>query len=197
MHVVAVLLAAGEGRRLGGSKALLRLRGMSFLQACLAALDRPAIAERIVITGHDAARVAAEVPLQPGVRVAHNPLYRDGMLGSVLRGLGEAEALGADALLLHPVDHPLVETATIDAVISALEDGALVAVPSHEGRRGHPGGFARAAWPALRAATPEEGARAVLRDHPQWVVHVRGGPGCVAGFNTPADLARLAGGGGA
>jgi molybdenum cofactor cytidylyltransferase len=103
----------------------------------------------------------------------------------------------ADALLLHPVDHPLVETATIDAVISALEDGALVAVPSHEGRRGHPGGFARAAWPALRAATPEEGARAVLHDHPEWVVHVRGGPGCVAGFNTPADLARLAGGGGA
>lgn len=191
MRVVAVLLAAGEGRRMGGSKALLSVRGASFLQACLAALDRPGIAERVVITGHDAARVAAAVPAQPGIRVAHNAGYRDGMLGSVLRGVAEAEALGAEALLLHPVDHPLVEPETVDAVLSALEDGAIVAVPSHEGRRGHPAGFARAAWAALRTAPREQGARAVLRERPEWVVHVPGGPGCVAGFNTPADLARL------
>jgi CTP:molybdopterin cytidylyltransferase MocA len=191
VRVVAVVLAAGEGRRMGGSKALVRMGGTSFLESCLAALDRPGVLERIVVTGHDAARVEAAVPAGPRVRIAHNAAWRDGMLGSVLRGLAEADALGADALLVHPVDHPLVEPETVDAVLSALEAGAVVAVPSHGGRRGHPGGFARTAWPALKAAPADEGARAVLRDHPEWVVHVPGGPGCVAGFDSPADLQGL------
>jgi len=78
-------------------------------------------------------------------------------------------------------------------VVAALAAGALVAVPSHGGRRGHPGGFARATWPALRAAPPDRGARAVLAEHPEWVVHVPGDPGCVAGIDTMEDYERCIG----
>jgi CTP:molybdopterin cytidylyltransferase MocA len=53
VRVVAVLLAAGEGRRLGGPKALLRAGGVTFLESCLLALDRPAW-PRVVVTGHQA-----------------------------------------------------------------------------------------------------------------------------------------------
>jgi molybdenum cofactor cytidylyltransferase len=91
------------------------------------------------------------------------------------------------------VDHPLVEVATVDRVVQALLDGALIAVPSRDGRRGHPGGFAREVWPALRGAPIARGARAVLADHPEWIVHVEGDAGCVAGIDTPADYARLIG----
>jgi len=88
------------------------------------------------------------------------------------------------------VDHPLVDPATVDRVVAALEKRAVVAVPSHGSRRGHPGGFAREAWPALRSAPVDRGARAVLADHPEWVVHVPGDPGCVLGIETPADYER-------
>jgi molybdenum cofactor cytidylyltransferase len=91
------------------------------------------------------------------------------------------------------VDHPLVAPETVDRVLEALARGARNAVPSHAGRRGHPGGFARDAFPALRAAPPERGARAVLHDHPEWIVHVPGDPGCVAGIDTPEDYLRLVG----
>ena len=191
VRVVAVLLAAGEGRRVGGPKALLRAGGATFLESCLRALDRPGVAARVVVTGHQAERVAAAVPSAPGVSVVRNDGYRAGMLSSVLRGLEAAEALQADALLLHPVDHPQVEPETVDRVLAALAEGARIAVPSHGGRRGHPGGFARPTWEALRAAPPDEGARAVLRAHPDWIVHVPGGPGCVRGVNTPEDLLKL------
>ena len=83
---------------------------------------------------------------------------------------------GADAVLLHPVDHPLVEPATIDAVLDALARGAAIAVPSHAGRRGHPAGFARAVWPDLRAAPPD-GGRARSSRPARLVVHVARGPG--------------------
>lgn len=190
MRIVAVILAAGEGRRVGGPKALLRFGESTFVAQAARLLTRPGVASVIAVLGHESERVLAEAGLAPSVAVVINAGYRDGMLGSVLRGLEVADTMGANALLLHPVDHPLVDPATVDRVVAALAAGAVIAVPSHAGRRGHPGGFARASWPALRAASPGRGARAVIADHPHWIVHVDGDPGCVTGIDTPEDYRR-------
>jgi molybdenum cofactor cytidylyltransferase len=190
MRIVAVVLAAGSGRRMGGPKALAPLAGGTFVERCAGLLARPGVAEVLVVVGPLGDRVAA---LLPGVACVPNPRADEGMLGSILCGLDAAEARGAEAVLLHPVDHPLVAAETVDRVVAALQEGARIAVPSRGGRRGHPGGFARAAWPALRASPPDRGARAVLADHPDWIVHVEGDPGSLAGIDTPDDYARLIG----
>jgi CTP:molybdopterin cytidylyltransferase MocA len=190
MRIVAVILAAGWGRRMGGPKALLRIGNESFLARAARLLARPGVSSVVAVLGHDARRVASEAGPPAGLTLVQNPRPDDGMLSSVLRGLDKAESSGADAVLLHPADHPLVEPATVDRVVAGLQAGAVIAVPTHGARRGHPGGFARAAWPALRAAPPARGARAVLADHPDWVVHVPGDPGCVLGIDTPADYER-------
>jgi CTP:molybdopterin cytidylyltransferase MocA len=187
MRIAAVILAAGEGRRMGGPKALLRVGASTFLARIAALHARPGVAIRIAVLGHEAERVLAESGIEEEVTIVRNFRYREGMLSSVLAGLGAAEATGAEAVLLHPVDHPLVAPATVDRVVGALERGATVVVPSFQNRRGHPAGFARAAWTALRGAPPDRGARAVLADHPEWVVHVEGDAGCVAGVDTPED----------
>ena len=194
MRIAAVVLAAGEGRRAGGPKASLRIGGSTFLERAVALMARPGVERVVVVLGHDAARVRAEAALPAAAVVVVNETYASGMLGSVLAGLDAAEADGAEAVLLHPVDHPLVGGKTVDRVIDALRAGATVAVPAHAGRRGHPAGFARGAWPALRSSPASEGARSVLRSHPEWIVHVQGDPGCVAGIDTPADYQRLIGG---
>jgi len=193
VRVVAVVLAAGAGRRIGGPKAFLPIGGTTFLAHVARGLDRPGVAAVVAVIGHGARRVPAEAGLPPEVALVVNPRPDDGMLGSVILGLDAAEARGADAVLLHPVDHPFASPATTDAVLAALAAGALVAVPSYGGRRGHPGGFARAAWAALREAPPGRGARAVLGDRPEWLVHVPGDEGCVAGIDTPEDYARRIG----
>jgi molybdenum cofactor cytidylyltransferase len=193
MRVAAVVLAAGRGRRAGGPKATLRIGPATFLDRAVSLMARPTVDRVVVVLGHDAARIRAEAALPPSAVVVVNETYEDGMLGSVLAGLDAAEADGADAVLLHPVDHPLVDGTTVDRVVEAVRAGAVIAVPSYEGRRGHPGGFARAAWSALRSAPPSEGARFVLASHPQWIVHVEGDRGCVAGIDTPEDYRRLIG----
>lgn len=193
MKIVAVLLAAGEGRRMGGPKALLRLRGETFLAHAARLLARPGVDAVAAVLGHEAERVRAEGDPPAGLVVVENRRYRDGMLSSVLAGLDEAERRGADAILLHPVDQPATDPATVDRVVAALQAGAVIAVPSFEGRRGRPGGFTRAAWPALRACSPERGARQVLHEHPEWITHVEGDRDCVEGVNTPADHAALLG----
>lgn len=192
MTIAALLLAAGEGRRVGGPKALLRLRGETFLAHAVRLLSRPGIATVVVVLGHEAGRVRAEGGVGGrGVLLVDNPRYRDGMLGSVLAGLDAAEHLGADAVLLHVVDQPVTATATVDRVVAALLGGALVAVPSFDGRRGRPAGFARATWAALRACSPDQGARQVLREHPEWITYVEGDRDCVLGVNTPDEYAAL------
>ena len=190
MRIAAVILAAGEGRRMGaGPKALLELGGSTFLERCLERLTAPPVERAFVVVGFEAERVRREAPLPARASFVESRRWRDGMLSSVLAGLAAAEEEGAEAVLLHPVDHPLVEAGTVARVVAALLAGAVVAVPSFDGRRGHPAGFATASWSALRAASPRFGAREVLRDHPDWVVHVSGDEGCVTGFNTPEQLA--------
>ncbi len=207
VRIVAILLAAGEGRRVGGPKALLRIAGIppeeaaagpsassmstTFLARCAAVLARPGISSVVAVLGHEAERVAAEGHISATIRTIVNDGYRQGMLTSVWRGLDAAEEGGAEAVLIHPVDHPLLAAETVDRVVVALEEGARIAVPSYAGRRGHPAGFARSAWPALRSAAPDRGARGVLADHPDWIVHVPGDPGCRAGIDTPEDYRRL------
>jgi molybdenum cofactor cytidylyltransferase len=193
VKIASVILAAGAGVRMGGPKALLRVGPQTFLAGLAARFERPGIDRVIAVVGHEADRVKREAGAPPSTVFAVNERHHEGMLTSIWRGLDEAEAAGADAVLFHPVDHPLVEAETIDRVVAALVAGAVIAVPSRDGRRGHPGGFARAAWAAVRAAAPGRGARAVLGDHPDWVVHVPGDPGCLAGIDTPADYERLIG----
>lgn len=195
MSIVGLVLAGGAGRRAGGPKALLRIEGRTFLAHACRLLARPGVERVIAVIGHEAERVAREAGLPDGALVAVNESPDLGMLSSVWRGLDEAERLGADAVLLHPVDHPLVDPATVDRVVVAIRDGATIAVPSHAGRRGHPAGFARASWGALRSAPADRGARAVLADHPDWITYVPGDPGTVAGVDTPEDYARLVGNG--
>lgn len=191
MRIHAIILAAGRGARVGGPKALLTLDGETFLARVARLLLRPGVDRVTAVVGHESQRVRREAALPADVVTIVNPRYADGMLTSVLAGLDEAEAAGADAVLLQPVDHPLVDPATVDAVIDALTQGATIAVPSHGGRRGHPAGFARQAWEALRAAAPDEGARGVLARHPEWIEHVAAGEECLVGVNTNADYERV------
>jgi molybdenum cofactor cytidylyltransferase len=190
VRTVAIVLAAGEGRRMGGPKALLRLGDETFLAGACRVLARPGVASVVVVMGAEAERVRAEAGLPADVTVVVNERWRDGMLSSVWCGLDAAEAARADAVLLHPVDHPLVQPATVDEVVRTLAASAAVAVPTWNGQRGHPGGFHRSVFPELRAAPADEGARAVLAANPGRVVHVPGDPGCVVGVDTPADYDR-------
>jgi CTP:molybdopterin cytidylyltransferase MocA len=190
MRIQGLILAAGAGRRLGGPKALLSLRGRTFLAHAVELLSRPDVAGVTAVVGYDAARVGAEA-VRCGADLVVNEEPSSGMLGSVLCGLAHAEHLGSQAVLVHLVDHPLVSATTVDHVIAALRADAPIAVPTWQGRRGHPAGFGRAAWTALRGASPDEGARAVLRSHPEWISHVAGDPGCIKGINTLADYEEL------
>lgn len=145
--VSALILAAGEGARMGGrAKALLPLGGSSLLGMAVQNLYRAGVEDVRVLTGKYAHSVAAE-SLRLSAGVVHNHSFERGMYSSVQAGL---ESLAANdpglcrAVLILPVDAALVREQTIAALIAAwrsLPDGIrarAVLLPCFEGRFGHP-----------------------------------------------------------
>ncbi len=189
MRIVAIVLAAGEGQRIGGTKALLPLADGTFLAHLCRLFRQMEVDEVVVVLGAEAERVRSQARMPEDIVSVVNEDWRSGMLSSLWRGLDVAESLGADAVLVHPVDNPFVSSGAVRSVMDALRAGARIAVPSHAGRRGHPAGFARSVFSALRSAPPESGARQVLADNPAWVVHLEAGPDCLYDVDTPEDLA--------
>lgn len=193
MRIIAIVLAAGEGRRMGGPKALARIGEKTFLARVCLTLAGAGADATVAVVGAEAERVRCEAGVPEGTVVVRNDGWRDGMLSSVLRGLDEAERLEADAVLVHPVDTPLVSVETAQRVVRGLREGHSIVLPTHGERRGHPAGFARAVFAELRAAPLSEGARAILARFPERILHVEGDAGCVAGIDTPEDYRRLLG----
>lgn len=166
MSTAGIILAAGESRRMGFPKALLRYRDETFLDTLIglfAARCQPVI----VVLGAHSDRIR-ERTLRPAAFVI-NPDYQRGQTSSMQCGL-RAVPPDAEGVLFTLVDHPAVAPATLDALLTepgpqVCDSGPLIRVPRHGGRRGHPIWFSRDLI-AEFLALPENGAaREIVRSH--------------------------------
>lgn len=131
MRIGALILAAGEGRRFGGTKQLAELDGRPLLEHALAAVS--AVSPRVVVLGHAAEEIRARVDLH-GAQPVVCPGWAEGQAASLRCGL--AALGGVDAVLVVLGDQPGVTAAAVAAVIAAAGDEDAVratydGVPSH------------------------------------------------------------------
>ena len=183
------MLAAGGGSRFGGGKLLARLGGQLIIEAVLDNLREAPVDEIIVIVGAEAGRLS-EVCERYGVRTVANEEWERGQATSVLAGL---RASGGRAAVVLLGDQPFVGAEAVERLVAAFAEGAKVAVATYGGKRRNPVLFSREVWPLLEAELAgDEGARSVLRRHPELVVEVPcEGVGDPVDVDTREDLRRL------
>jgi nicotine blue oxidoreductase len=184
--IAGVLLAAGNGSRLGQPKALVDLAGSTLAERGVALLADGGADPVIVVTG--------AVPVElPGVIAVHNPDWETGMGSSLATGLLALSGGDAEAAVIALADQPLVGPESVRRLIGAFRSGTSVAVAAYEGRPRNPVLIAREHWPAvLELADGDTGARPFLRAHPELVVLIEcGDTGRPDDVDTPEDLARV------
>jgi len=181
VRIAAVVLAAGDGSRFAdGHKLLAPFRGRALVTWAAEAAEEAALDETVVVVG--------DTPLTdvlPGsVTVVPNPDWPDGMATSLWAGLHAVADY--DAVVVGLADQPLIPAAAWAAVAA---NKSPVAVATYRGQRRNPVRLARSVWPLL-PTTGDEGARALMRDHPDLVIEVpcAGDP---ADVDTVSDLRAL------
>ena len=164
---VVLVLASGRGERFRasggqGSKLQAQLGGQPVLERTLAAVRASGLRLHVEDAGH------------PG-------------MGDSIAAAVRATA-DADGWLVLPGDLPLVQPASLRAVAAALQQASVV-VPTYQGRRGHPVGFAAVHGAALQALSGAEGAAAIVQRAVSLLVPLDD-PGLVTDIDTLDDLAQ-------
>ena len=170
LRIGAVLLAAGEGRRMGGvAKSLIRLQGVPLISRHLVALSGAGVDEVVVVTGH--ARHAVEEQVRSFVvTLAHNDAHANGQQGSVRVGLAALSGV-FDAVLIALADQPLIGASDLTELIGAFKKrpAGHVVVPVVNGQRGNPIILDDVALAQILSSDMNLGCRHLLERQPELV----------------------------
>ena len=194
LRIGAVLLAAGEGRRMGGvAKSLIRLQGVPLISRQLVALSGAGVDEVVVVTGYARNAVEAQVQSFP-VTLTHNDAHAQGQEGSVRVGL-EALSGPFDAIFIVPSDQPLIAAGDLTELIGAFKKrpAGHVVVPVVSGQRGNPILLDEVAHAQILASATSLGCRHLIERHPELVhAYETANTRFVTDLDTVEDLQALA-----
>ena len=156
-----LILAAGQGRRMGTDKRLLPWGDTGFLlEQAINVCTGSGLAYRVVLSAREEDDSIARLCGQNCIRIQKSEL-----------GLGHtlAHAIGAlpdswEGVIVHLADMPLVKESTFQKIARELENHPIV-IPSYQEKWGNPRGFARQLWPQLASLKGDQGAKDLIRNH--------------------------------
>lgn len=192
-EIAAIILAAGESRRMGRPKLLLPWGGTTVLGRAAAVFAAAGVGEIVAVTGgarraveDEVLRLAADL----SIRAVYNPEYRDGgMVGSLQAGL-RTLAPPRTAALIGLGDQPQVREETVRRICEAhRETESLLVVPSFRNRRGHPWLVGSRLWDEVLALPRSATPRQFLAAHAGQVRYVEADESILQDLDTPEDYA--------
>jgi molybdenum cofactor cytidylyltransferase len=173
MTTAAVILAAGESRRLGRPKQLEPWGETNLLSHVVARTREFAVEEVWVVLGHDYERILLQTDLDD-VGIIENPEWEEGIASSIRVGLDALTRLSrCDRALIVLGDQPAVPTEVVEELMASHAQASHpVSVPKYRYNWGNPVLVDRSLWPRLMSLEGDEGAQRLWQAHPEWVNEV-------------------------
>jgi len=169
--VSAIILAAGESKRMGQPKQLMPWGRSTILEQTVDRLLSCRIGEAIVVVGHEAEEVTKIIADRP-VKIVTNPAYRQGMSTSIVAGLNLIDN-STQGVMLVLADQPLVDSRIVNKLIEEFGDhNKGIVTPAYEGRRGHPVIFSIKYKGELLGLKGDIGGRQIIERHPDDILEV-------------------------
>lgn len=193
MPVAAIILAAGESRRLGQPKQLLAYRGQTLLERAIRLANEAGASPVLVVLGANFATISAAIRSSNAIQV-HNDRWRQGIASSIESGMRALSVHAPDAygVVLMGCDQPRLTAEHLSSLVSEFEgrEAAVIAASLYGGVRGVPAVFPRVTFAELHNLRGDKGARSVIESVLCPVV-AKELPGGEVDIDSPEDLALL------
>jgi molybdenum cofactor cytidylyltransferase len=183
----AIILAAGQSKRMGKPKPLLRFNDQTFLEQIISVLKHSEVGRITVVLGAEADTIRKSVDLT-GTNIVINQDYQRGQLSSLTAGIKETPE-DTEAILICLVDNPFITEEVVNKIVRKFkETNNPIIVPVFDKERGHPTLFSRSLFNELLSAPEEKGARHVLYSNEDKVLELEVSErGISIGIDTPDD----------
>ncbi|MCU0460587.1 MAG: nucleotidyltransferase family protein [Bacteroidales bacterium] len=170
----AIILAAGESKRMRFPKMLLPFRGTTIIEQVIENAINSQVDETLVVLGAEKDEIQKAIGNWP-VKHCYNENYKEGMLSSVKCGFRFLPR-HFDAALVFPGDQPMIMPEVIDMVITAFRySGKGIVVPVFNGKRGHPLLISHKYQEDITLLDPEKGLKSLARKYYGDVLEVEAG----------------------
>ena len=172
-RIAAIVLAAGESRRMGpANKLTLSVEGTPMVARVVDVLHQCRAERIIVVTGHEPERIERAL-VGHAVELVHNPNYAEGIASSIRAGI-EAVGEDVDGVLIALGDMPWVTPDVVNKLIDAFTgDGELsIFIPMFGRKRGNPVLWGAEHLPELRALVGDVGGKVIWQRHPASICYV-------------------------
>ncbi len=193
--VAAIVLAAGQSRRMGGgrNKLLAQFDGEPLVRRSVRTALQSKASPVLVVTGHMEHQIR-RVLEGLDVTIVHNPDFAEGLSTSLKCGIRALPDKCAGVLVML-ADMPGIDAQAIDRLVDAFDPGRgkSIILPTASGKRGNPVLWSRDHFPSLRALTGDVGARHLLAENEDAVHQVDIGQDAIADVDTPEALVAAGG----
>lgn len=183
----AVILAAGESKRMRIQKLLLDINGKPMIERVIESF-KGVVDEIIVVLGHKPEKLIPSLE-KLGVKWTINFNYQDGMISTFKEGLKKLENF--DAVFLALGDQPFVDRDFLCKAIESWKSGAKVVSPIFKGKKGHPVLFDRSLFGEILALRKNQFVRDVIHKHEENLRVIESGEWAITDIDTPEDLESL------
>jgi molybdenum cofactor cytidylyltransferase len=164
-QVAAILLAAGQSRRMGAFKPLLPFGNKTVIESCIDYLREGGVETIVVVLGHRAEDIRKKLTR---VIFALNPDPNSEMSASIAAGV-EQLPTSVGATLIALCDHPAVPANVVASLVEKWREGARLVIPTWQDRGGHPVLVDLSLRPELRNLSATGGLRALFDAHSEEV----------------------------
>lgn len=171
--ISAIVLAAGESKRMGRPKQLLEWQGKTLLQHVLESLIHSDADETILVLGYEADRIRESLPEFP-IKIVINPDYNLGVASSLRQGLLAMDPRSA-AFLILLADQPGIGPEIMNDMIRQFQQADPkrgIVRPVYRGRRGHPVLIGVQYLQEALHLQGDVGARRILVNHPEDILEI-------------------------
>ena len=186
--ISAIILAAGESKRMGQPKMLLPWGNVTVLEHVIDVFQKAGVEDIVIVLGAERERIERTLS-QYRIRFVHNEDYAvSEMLSSLQCGL-KAMTLQTQAALIGLGDQPQVQEGSVRLIYEAYQNTrSELVVPSFQMRRGHPWLVERTLWSELLDMRAPESPRDFLNRHSEKIHYGDANTATIlADLDTPDD----------